>query len=207
VPREAPRPVPYADLRDRLDSGDLVLFSGKSDISEKIKFLTRGSWSHVGMVVRTAPAAEPLLWESSTLVDVADVDLGRPNEGVQLVPFADRLATYEGDVAVRQLVVKRTPVFRLALEEVREEMRGRPYECRQLEMFRSAYDGPFGTNYEDLSSLFCSELVAEAYQRLALLPPDRPSNEYTPKDFSSERRPRLRLLGGARLGKEVLVNR
>ena len=54
-------------------------------------------------------------------------------------------------------------------------------------MIKAAYDGPLGHNQEDLSSLFCSELVAEAYQRLGLLPkPPQglPSNEYTPRDFA-----------------------
>jgi hypothetical protein len=41
-----------------------------------------------------------------------------------------------------------------------------------------------GINKEDLSSLFCSELVAEAYQKMGLLTEQLPSNEYIPKDFS-----------------------
>jgi len=55
-----------------------------------------------------------------------------------------------------------------------------------LELLKSAYDGPFGKNEEDLSSLFCSELVAEAYQRLGLLTEGTPSNEFTPADFGGD---------------------
>jgi hypothetical protein len=87
-------------------------------------------------------------------------------------------------------------------------MRGRPYERSTHEMMLSVYDGPLGRNRrEDLSSLFCSELVAAAYQRMGLLPPDPPSNEYTPKDFCTRRRKRLRLLGQATLGPEVYLSR
>ena len=67
---------------------------------------------------------------------------------------------------------------------------------------KAAYDGPLGHNEEDLSSLFCSELVAEAYQRIGLLTSAMPSNEYTPKDFAERRG--LKLEKG-KLGEEISV--
>jgi hypothetical protein len=89
---------------------------------------------------------------------------------------------------------------------VYHEARGRPYERNRLELFRSVYDGPLGRNRkEDPTSFFCSELVAEAYQRMGLLPASPSASEYTPRDFSSARRKPLPLLLGATLGDEVLV--
>ena len=58
---------------------------------------------------------------------------------------------------------------------------------------------------EDLSSLFCSELVAEAYQRMGILDPERSSSEYTPDDFSSARDSALKLKSG-RFEPEVYVD-
>jgi hypothetical protein len=96
--------------------------------------------------------------------------------------------------------------MRAALLAFYQEARGRPYERNRLELFRSVYDGPLGDNRkEDDTSFFCSELVAEAYQRMGLLPPNPPANEYTPHDFSSERKKPLPLQLGATLGPEVLV--
>jgi hypothetical protein len=60
---------------------------------------------------------------------------------------------------------------------------------------------------EDLSSLFCSELVAESYQVMGLLPAgkkDKPSNEYVPADFSKERANVLKMVKGS-LGPEVML--
>lgn len=60
----------------------------------------------------------------------------------------------------------------------------------KLELIKAAYGGWLGDNKENLSSLFCSELVAEAYQRMGLLPEVgsahkvKPSNEYTSRFFS-----------------------
>ena len=79
---------------------------------------------------------------------------------------------------------------------------------RSIELFKAAYDGWFGQNEEDLSSLFCSELVAEAYQRMGLISDGKkalPSNEFTPKDFSSEAAKPLKLRKKAKLKKEVVV--
>ena len=62
--------------------------------------------------------------------------------------------------------------------------------------------GAGGASDEDLSSLFCSELVAEAYQRIGLLGDSVPSSEYTPGDFAAHSR--LELLSGE-LGPEIVL--
>jgi hypothetical protein len=77
-----------------------------------------------------------------------------------------------------------------------------------MELLKAAYDGIGGkSSGEDLSSLFCSELVAEAYQAMGLLPEypkGLPSNEYTPLDFSSHRN--LKLLGGYAFKEELSIS-
>ena len=69
-------------------------------------------------------------------------------------------------------------------------------------MFKSAYDGDLGANKEDLSAIFCSELVAEAYQSMGLLDKKHASNEFTPADFTEENT--LPLLRGE-LGPEIII--
>jgi len=201
----------YRDVRDTLKTGDIVLFSGKGGISEGIKFFTLSKWSHVGMVYRIVEPLDPegsvFCWESTTLSNIEDADTGKLTNGVQRVEFSERLercfATgYE--ISVRPLN-KALPDEKVrALNLFRHEVSGRPYEKDKIELIKSAYDGLFGQNKEDLSSLFCSELVAEAYQRMELLDENRPSNEYTPKDFSREKN--LTLLGGYSLGDELSLD-
>ena len=80
---------------------------------------------------------------------------------------------------------------------------------QDLELLRAAWDRLGGlSRSEDLSSLFCSELVAEAYQAMGLLdepPRGLPSNEYVPIDFSDRRA--LKLKRGYRLLPEVVIER
>ncbi|HEX8691244.1 MAG TPA: hypothetical protein VF746_02290 [Longimicrobium sp.] len=197
----------YQEVRERLKTGDLLLFSGTSAISTTIKFCSGGRWSHVGMVVRLPGRDEPFLWESTTLVDVPDAETGLARPGVQLVTVAERVATYRGEIMLRPLDRPLTPPMLARLEEVRHRFAETEFERSRLQQLRAAYDGPGGASPgEDLSSVFCSELVAEAYQAMGLLPewPEGPpSNEYVPLDFCAERG--LRLGRGYALGPEVPI--
>lgn len=201
----------YDDIRTELKTGDIVLFSGKGGVSEWIKWFTRSDYSHVGMVLRIPKFEIVLLWESTTLCNVKDVEAGRELQGVQLVPLSDRVKKYSGDIAIRRLdygdAENDMEKMVYALEQKRTELKRRPYEEKIRELIRSAYDGPLGENTEDLSSVFCSELVAEAYQAMGLLPQDIPSNEYTPADFSKEAKKELPLLQGASLSDEIAITK
>lgn len=201
----------YVDIRDELASGDLILFSGKGRISGAIKWFTAGRWSHVGIVHRIDSHDMVLLWESTTLTSLRDVETGRAMHGVQTVPLSERIRQYQGEMALRKLVApeegETSGSFPRLLSALRREFAGRPYERSKLQLLRSALDGPgwFENREEDLSSFFCSELVAEAYQRMGLLlePAEggRPSNEYVPEDFGAARS--LQLEDGYRLGPEI----
>ncbi len=185
----------YDKIRDELDTGDCVLFSGKGGVSSVIKFFSMKFnkisdpksplWSHLGMVVKSEELGCVFLWESTTLSDVEDYESGKHVRGVQLVLLSERLKTYNGEVAVRRLECERTPEMMSILKDLREELRGRPYEKKKLQLIKAAYDGKFGMNEEDLSSIFCSELFTECYQRWGFISKSVPSNEYIPVDYST----------------------
>lgn len=182
----------YENVRDQLKTGDIILFSGKSAISNIIKIFSGGKWSHVGMVLRLPEFDDAvMLWESTTLSDINDVETGVAIKGVQLVPLSQRLTSYNGEVTVRLLNKAITKPMFNALAARRKELSRKPYERGETELIKAAWDGLGGASKgEDLSSLFCSELVAEAYQAMGLLPEwpkGPPSNEYTPMDFSNRR--------------------
>lgn len=192
-------------MRAELKTGDIVLFSGKGGISAGVKWATLSRWSHVGMILKLPEYDFVTVWESTTLSSLVDLDTQVPRKGVQLVPLSARIKDYDGEIAVRQLdgvTFEDSDIQELI--KLRHEVAGRPYEKNVIELIKAAYDGPLGRNTEDLTSLFCSELVAEAYQRLGLLSEDKPSNEYTPCDFSEKKKEKLKLLKGS-LGEEIYM--
>lgn len=198
----------YNDIRDRLDTGDIVLFSGKGLISMGLQIGSLCSWSHVAMVVRIKEPDVILVYQSTPVCKAKDFLADKPKQGVQINLLSQAIESYKGKVGIRLLNVQRTDEMLKNLNEFRNEMKNRDYEDRIIEMVQAVWDGPFGHVDEDLSSLFCSELVAEAYQRMGLLLPNeqggKNSNEYTPKNFSTQGGG-IDLLLGATLEDEIIV--
>jgi predicted NAD/FAD-binding protein len=198
----------YDDVRDNLDTGDIVLFSGKGLISMGLKIGALCTWSHVAMVVRVREPDVALLYQATPVCKAKDFMDGVLKNGVQINVMSEAVKGYNGKVAVRHLSVARTPDMLTGLSQFRQEVKDRPYEDHIIQMVKAVWDGPLGHVEEDLSSLFCSELVGEAYQRMGLLPDNecggRPCTEYTPKDFSTEGGG-LELLLGASLGEEIVI--
>jgi hypothetical protein len=196
----------FDELAPTLDSGDLVLFGGVSRFCRAIQRFSGCRWSHVALVARPRAGGPLLLWEATLGTDIADLVTHEISPGVHLYDLAHWIRHYGGETAIRKLAVERTDAMRLALLAFYYIARDRPFERNRLEFLRSVYDGPLGKNRrDDPSSYFCSELVAEAYQRMGLLPAAPPANEYSQRDFSSQSKRPLVLQLGATLGPEVLV--
>lgn len=193
----------YSDLRPNLSTGDLVLFSGKGILSASIKFFTRSNYSHIGMVLRLEHDFLAI-WESTTLSPLIDLDTGLPTKGVRVVPLSESIRSAR-KVVVRQLLgadITSSDVEKLM--QLRKEFIGRPYEKHETELIKAAYDGPGGANHSDLSSIFCSELVASAYQHIGVMASHIPPNEFTPGDFSEQGKG-IPLLRGY-LGNEIPIH-
>lgn len=194
----------YEEVRGELDTGDIVLFSGSGFISKMIQVFTGSEFSHVGMVVNVKEYDMLLLFESTTLSKVKHIDTHEATQGVQLVPLSERIKCYEADkVVFRKLRgVERTTEFVEDFKLFREEVKGRAYEQNKIELAKSAFD-IFKDQEEDLSSLFCSELIAEMYQRWALFAWEIEqegfvsSNEVTPADFGKVKNLRRGWLGNS----------
>jgi hypothetical protein len=193
----------YEDERRRLKTGDVALFSGKGRISEIIMRATGSRFSHVAMVVVLKELDLVALWESTTLSNVRDLSSGELRQGVQLVPLSDRLEHYSGAVYVRKLSKTLSEDQLRRLSDFRRTVAGRPYEKSVLELASTLWN-EFG-GQEDLSSLFCSELVAETFQQIGLLGDvsagGKASNKYQPRDFSMDEE--IALLADYELGSEI----
>jgi hypothetical protein len=177
----------YKTFKHQLKYGDIILFSGTSDASRLVQIPTNSKWSHVGIVYKEATEHHDVILLESTA-----------EKGVALTVLGDKIENYNGDISFRHLNVNRTVSMRRALTNLYRELRGRRYESPNAqglaELAKAGQDsfderGGHTLNQKNLSKVFCSELVAEAYQRMSLLSstdPLYPSNEFTPKDFSKE---------------------
>lgn len=189
------------ELLARAHSGDLVLFSGKGLVSGTIRLFTGSCWSHVGLVIRDPHSGEPLLLESTVTDESSDLVLGRPVRGVQMVRLADKLAVYEGRVALRRLELEqRSPGFEEELRELAEIWRYRGYKSFTWTLLLDLLSG--NRRPPRVHRVFCSELVAEIYKRLGLMTRAVRSSRCVPGDFGHAHVP---WLTDARLSEPVLL--
>lgn len=168
--------IRYRHVRSNLQTGDMLLFSGVCLVSKFLRLVTRSLYSHVGVVFRDQDLDIVYCWDSTRL--------GKVRDGPGIVPLSDMVRTYPGKIYLRRLRLERTPERIRILNEYRKEISGSRYERGLIELARSLLDFmPWHRNRQDLSTLFCSEHVAELYKRWGLLPQRIPSNEYTQADM------------------------
>ncbi|WP_434362235.1 hypothetical protein NF212_18590 [Parasalinivibrio latis] len=173
--------ISYQDARQRMKPGDVVAFGGQSAFSKLIKFTTRSDVSHVGIVMQTQMLDETSgrffnqVMESTIMDEFAGVTLSR---------FSERLRDYDGEVWWLPLRedVRRDHFDQSAFFNFMFRQNHKPYDYSQA--LASAIDGldaiggP-GFAKEELSRLFCSELVAAGLENANVVR-DINSSEVTP---------------------------
>jgi hypothetical protein len=192
---------------DELQSGDVILFSGLHHLHLRQQQITGCPWAQVALVIRLSCVPWPLLFESTKISTCLDVKTGTVVQGVQLVRASERFSSFEGMVALRKLTPALSENLRCRLTCFAEEVHGWPFNDSKWTAARALRRKNRPSNS---CSYFCSELAAEAYQRLGLLPSPPEglsSNNYIPADFSSIFPQAFLPLGaGFRLGEEQALH-
>jgi len=180
----------YRKLRKRfINTGDLVLFSGGGFTSKIIRWATRSKYSHIGIFVRD-PENDVVYIMESTMMSTTEDIFGNMKNGVQISLASQRLSDYDGKSYYRKLTTNRNEEFYKIFKKFRKEMYPKKYEKNWWELACSALDFGWSAikerfqNKANINSVFCSEMVAEIYQRWGLIRKSLPSNEFTPADFS-----------------------
>jgi hypothetical protein len=182
----------YDTIVSSMETGDIIIFIGKNYNRDYVsaKWSYGSPVTHMGLVARDGND-QLCIFEATAI------------NGVILRPLRDRLETYDSDmIAYRKLRVERTKKMEDNLFAFISETEGTKHDLHTLkgliEMINSAVDivipftriELFKNKRSTLERIFCSELIAEAYMRMGLLPDGNLklypcSNEYTPPDFSN----------------------
>jgi len=178
----------YSEVRNEMQPGDIVAFSGKGQFSEIIKWATRAPVSHVGIILQSKLLIGDTpqqgffnqIIESTTLNGFSGVSISR---------LSDRVETYEGEMwwlplserSRKKLKTKKLYNFLLHQEK-------KPYDMPQA--VKSALDALDNIpllrkathNIEDFSRFFCSELAAAGLEAGKVIK-NINSSEVTPIDL------------------------
>ncbi len=216
----SPQTVTYNIIKKKVKTGDLILFNNGRIGYWEVKIATCSTFSHIGMIVKCKHLKSSrdnlFIWHSPAqeLQGLPDTISGDTKEGPQLNPLLPIIRAAGGTVYIRILHKKKNTFYNNILSDdpcdsgLMDFMKGadwKTYEKSTRQLILSTYDGIFGENEEDTSSYFCSELVAETYKILGLLPEDIISSEYTPKDFETTATFSLSLKKGYWLSEEYKV--
>jgi len=205
-----PRPVPFEDVVDILQTGDLLLFQGENRISVEIEIATGSRFSHCAMIIRHGLREVPMIWQAGPGGIVVDPSEHVKHGGAQLGDLREALALmedpkYHDTAYLRRLTFERPAGFDDAALAVVAELDGRPFPS-MLGMVEHYVLGRLLHIVTSGKSLFCAELVARTYMGMGLLPPAPPANGYSPGSFSVKHTS-LPLPGKASLGPEIRIQR
>lgn len=167
-----------------LATGDVILYCGRHPLHVRQQELTSCPWAQVGLILRL-PGVGACAFESTKLSECIDVWSGSVIRGVQVVRLADRIGAFSGRIAFRRLEPRLPGRAVEQLGSYAARVHALPFNDSKWTAVRA-----FRRKNPESSRgcFFCSELVAEAYQQVGLLPapPEGlPSSNYIPADFSS----------------------
>lgn len=182
----------YSTVRSQMQQGDVIAFAGKGHFSEIIKIVTFSQVSHVATILQTQ-ATYAKGDDDRYFNDIIESTKWKGFMGVGTIRLSDRLRDYDGQVwwlpLSRKLREERsfnvTAFFDFLYAQV-----GKSYDLPQATA--SALDaldhilGQYSPTYnrEDISRLFCSELVAAGLEAGQMVPSINAS-EVTPIDLCS----------------------
>lgn len=154
--------LPYEQVRNVLQTGDLVFCSGSYVFSRAIQHFTRSVWSHVGIVYRDDTLQRVFVLESETGIGVRLAPLSK-----YLRDYHGRRRPYRGQIVVARL---RTPIDEAArarlISSGMDELT-KPYD--NSEIFRIAMRMMFRVSRRTRDRKFiCSELVENCYRRIGV---------------------------------------
>jgi hypothetical protein len=183
----------YWQIRKEVKPGDIIAFGGKGNFSELIKWATRATVSHVGVIMQTQVTDAPGIGEDGYLNQIIESASLNGFSGVNISRLSDRVKTYNGEMWVLRLAAAARKKLRPNQEKFFNwclNQDHKPYDIPQalksaLDLMDKAIGSASPTlNKEDFSSFFCSELAAGALEVATVLPHINAS-EVTPIDLCS----------------------
>lgn len=151
--------LPYEQVRQQLQTGDLVFCSGSYLFSGLIQRFTRSVWSHVGVVYRDDSLQRVFVLESEAGIGVRLVPLSK-----YLRDYHGRRRPYRGQIAVCRLQPEADePALRQVISFGMDELT-RPYDNFEILRIGVRIALRLTRRTRDRKYI-CSELVHEAFRR------------------------------------------
>lgn len=183
--------ISLAQFENQAETGDLLLFRGKSALSKMQRAVTRGKYDHVALLVRSTSNNNLFLFEVTGV------------EGVALLLWSDFIM-YSWHLLYTRLTFKKVRWDRneqslKRLNEFIEKVRGMDYNLSAGKLMRNRQD----KDPKNKKGFFCSELIATALKEIEVLDKSKPSSKYWPGDFDDGK---LKTVAPAEIENGVIID-
>lgn len=178
------------------ETGDIILFEGKSWLSYILEFGQGSRYSHIGIVLQSPTFIHPdwtgtYILQSGYEYDSVDMESGKKLYGVQVTPIE---IIYENckkngcKLWHRKLKCKRDLEFTYIFRQSYYTAIDKPYDFDVFDWLSGDLDTTIGKpiiSYRKTTEFFCSALVAYMYVKLGFLSKNLPWTLISPKQFSA----------------------
>ena len=191
IPIDGFPPVPhlsYEEVRNYIQSGDIILCSGNSVFSSMIKRATGSIWSHVGFIIRWNEIDRLIVLESVESIGVRAVALSH-----YVNDYDGNDEPYDGKILLaRHDDFKEDNVSYLSRKAV--DLLGKNYDKGEILRISKnlLFDGIRGDKKysmpDDNKKYICSEYVYECYKSIGLQIDHNDGGFISPADFAKEKK-------------------
>lgn len=174
----------YADARSQIRSGDILMCSGNSVVSELIKGATGSIWSHVGFIRYDAEIDRLLVYESVETI------------GVRMVPLSFYTSNYDGKGKPydgRILIARHRDFDHAHIKDLAKnavDLLGHQYDKREIAKITMRIalskfiEGSECRYPEHDNAYICSEYAYECYKSIGIYIEHDCRGFVTPSDFA-----------------------
>jgi hypothetical protein len=167
----------------QIEPGCILLFSGLTELEERIQHTLNNIWTRCALVVRAKSGTLVVLQSTSRPIS-NDLIAGQLCTGVQIVDIGEVLSRFAGYIGFRSIEPKLSLYNNACLTDFAMTSHGIPFNLSPYYALRAARRRNRNGNGE---TYYCTELVAAALQHIGVLaspPAGRSASNYVPGDFA-----------------------
>ena len=185
------KPQPYADIRDQVRDGDLLLCSATDGFSRLIRWATKSPWSHVAVAYRLQEIDRVIVLECVEKIGVRAVPLStfvsRTSEGKRPYPGKILLARH-GGMAAKSRRKPWTKIATFAFDRLGDKFSPGEIAKIGLRIAVSRFRRKLRPSLGPKNEFICSEYVARCFKTVGVEIPWDGLGFVAPADIANDPR-------------------